>query len=226
MTPADLSSELEIAEHYSSRIRNLLHLGAPPYSMQPVAEALGYCVRWAAWNELRTFGASEGKTILVARTQAQRNEWTIAHELAHLELGLPCGHDPAEERLVDRCAGALLIPSDVAVPVIAGGFDLGLLSATCGTSLEGTAQRVLDLLPCAVAVRERGGKRRSRVSLLPGSPPPEILESLDSLAAQAIRGGPAEGAVSGWTCRAWTTQARSRAVAMAIRPETPVVLAV
>jgi hypothetical protein len=216
----DLASELAIAENFSKRIRGLLQLGAPPYSMQPIAEALGYRVRWASWNELRTFGASEGDVILVARTHPQRNEWTIAHELAHLELGLPCGQDPAEERLVDRCAGALLIPSDVALPALAAGFDLGILVAACGTSLEGTAQRVLDLLPSAVAVREKGGKQRSRVSLLPGAPPPEVLAGLEALAAQALRGGPTQAAAAGWTCRAWTTQARSRAVAMAIQPET------
>ena len=176
-----------------------------------VSAALGYQVELRTWADLGVFGAVRGRRILVARTQAARVRWTIAHELGHVAIGNRAGHDSEHaEALANRVAGALLIPRTL---VAAGPIDLPSLAARCGTSLEGTAHRLLDLVPSAVAVAERRRPPRARVSRLsPAAPAPLALEIAE---AALSRRAPQEGGTDGWHVAAWPTPAATRAVAFA-----------
>lgn len=210
MVPHAPADQVALAEHLAADVLTRAGLTAPA-DPRLVAAALGYQVELRTWADLGVFGAVRGRRILVARTHAARVRWTIAHELGHVIIGDRAGHDAEHaEALANRVAGALLIPRAF---VAAGPVDLPELAARCGTSLEGTAHRLLDLVPSAVAVVEKRRPPRARAShLTPEAPAPLALEIAE---AALSRRGPYSETADGWRVAAWITPRATRAVALA-----------
>lgn len=107
------------------------------------------------------------------RDSAERQRFTICHEIAHIVLGLPSDHNhqwwsakrPIAERLCDVFAAELLLPDNLFQP-LAEASSVGLaaidaLAAKCEASITATGSRFASVVttPCAFILSE-GGKVR------------------------------------------------------------------
>jgi len=133
-----------------------------PLGPEKLAEYLGIALRESPMKGCDGWCLTRGNRAIIrinSRLFASRKRFTLAHELAHLILGVPTvvgetyedmlGSDSAEERRVNELASALLLPADVVksslpdLPVVADG--LKKLAKKAKISQLATAIRVCNL---------------------------------------------------------------------------------
>lgn len=203
-----------------SRLASLIRqqIGAPadlPLDPELVAGVLGYTVVWVSPAEL---GAARGFALLdeihVARTaDPTQDRWTLAHELAHAEARRH-GMDWRDERLANACAAELLMPAAALRPWIADDLDLPAIAEVCGTSIEATARRAIELRPGYVSIVSELSERaystlgRSR----------RIAAVAHGLAQRCRREGRSDRIrLPSWVARGWAVPDDAAGIAVILR---------
>lgn len=143
-----------------------------------------------------------------------RDRWTLAHELAHAHArrwGLPW----RDERIVDQAAAELLLPAALVARHLSAGLDLPRLAAQCGTSLEATARRTIEIAP-GVAAADYGEHARCYSTLPAGSH--RLSRLAAALAGRARAHGRAKRIrLPAWVARAWSGPEAGAGVSVILR---------
>lgn len=100
------------------------------------------------WRRLPgdTVGVTDGLTIWMDPRQPQRQRrCTLLHELVHIERGVACGSDDAEERIVEGIAARHLIPLVALAEGIAWAHDEEELADDLWVDVEMVRARLAGL---------------------------------------------------------------------------------
>jgi len=146
---------------------------------------------------------SDGRPFIVVRAEApvDRVRFTLAHELAYLVLTHPSGKLP--ERLVNRFAGAFLVPADTAVRELwerrnhLSAIELQLLRTKYGFNISAWIRRAADLKIISPTEKARWHKLLDQQGWNTEEPScglsPEIPQRMERMVMRAY----AEGEVTG-----------------------------
>lgn len=198
-----------------------------PYDMDELAAKLGFRVHRVEQAEIGgALAASYGKTIWLAKlSNVNRMRLNLAHEIVHLRLGVPHNGDHATESLVNRRAGALLMPSYRVFPIDADkGIDIPALAARFQVSYEVALRRMVELLPSVGAMWDSPADFRYPLSFFVSNEDEEVMACVGSAVKIAwwknyardrvgVEGSPKE-----WRVEAWATRGGRRSVGFAYRP--------
>lgn len=144
---------------------------------------------------------------------AERQRFTICHELGHLELGLPTDHDSdpssgvvkrtQNEMLCDVFASELLLPAELFRPLVmrteCNMEALDKLGRDCGASLSCVGSRFAAFapMPCAFVFSLKGqvryAMRSTSLRQAGGWIEPRTPIPVDSVSARARAGEPSDG---------------------------------
>jgi hypothetical protein len=93
-------------------------------------------------------GRTDGRTIWLDPRQPQRQRrCTLLHELVHIDRGVECGTDDAEERIVEGIASRHLIPLVALAEAIAWAHDEEELADDLWVDVEMVRARLAGLTP-------------------------------------------------------------------------------
>lgn len=161
-----------------------------------------------------TFPLAGTKTIcLNGNETAERQRFTVCHELGHIALDLPTDHDadPSSgivkrtnnEMLCDIFASELLLPAHLFLPLVASAEcsmeGLEELARTCGASLGCTGSRFAAFasMPCAFVFSLKGhvryAIRSTSLRQAGGWIAPRTALPEESVSARARAGEPSDG---------------------------------